>query len=60
MQDDSLFSVSSPAGIVSGHFDDGHSDWREVVSHSSFDLCSPRSAKSLVAQSILTLQPHGL
>ena len=28
----------SPAFTVCGLFDDGHSDWWEVVSHCSFDL----------------------
>ena len=34
----SLFFASSPAFIVCRRFDDGHSDWFEVVSHCSFDL----------------------
>ena len=34
----SLFSTPSPAFIVGRHFDDGHSDWFEVISHCSFDL----------------------
>ena len=34
----SLFSTPSPAFIVRRLFDDGHSDWCEVVSHCSFDL----------------------
>ena len=38
MQEDSLFSIPSPAFIVCRLFDYGHSDWCEVVSHCSFDL----------------------
>ena len=38
VQESSLFSILSPAFIVCRHFDDGHSDWYEVVSHCSFDL----------------------
>ena len=34
----SLFSTPSPAFIVCTLFDDGHSDWCEVISHCSFDL----------------------
>ena len=34
----SLFSTPSPGFIVCRVFDDGHSDWCEVVSHCSFDL----------------------
>ena len=30
--------VSSSAFIVNRHFDDGHSDWCEVIPHCSFDL----------------------
>ena len=36
MQEGSLFSTPSPAFIVSRFFDDGHSDWCEVISHCSF------------------------
>ena len=32
------FSSPSPAFIVCRLFDDGHSDWCEVISHCSFDL----------------------
>ena len=28
----------SPAFVVCRFFDDGHSDWCEVISHCSFDL----------------------
>ena len=35
MQEDSLFSTPSPALIVCRLFDDGHSDWCEVISHCS-------------------------
>ena len=38
VQEHSLFSTSSPAFIVCRLFDDGHSDWCEVISHCSFDL----------------------
>ena len=38
MQEHSLFSTTSPAFIVCGLFDDGHSDWCEVISHCGFDL----------------------
>ena len=38
MQECSLFSTPSPAFIVCRLFDDGHSDWSEMVSHCSFDL----------------------
>ena len=34
----SLVSTPSPAFVTCGLFDDGHSDWREVVPHCSFDL----------------------
>ena len=39
MQEGSLFSIASPAFIVCRFFDDGLSDWCEVVSHCSFDFC---------------------
>ena len=32
------FLHNFPAFIVCGFFDDGHSDWCEVISHCSFDL----------------------
>ena len=35
MQEHSLVSTPSPAFIVCRHFDDGHSDWGEVISHCS-------------------------
>ena len=38
MQEHSLFSTPSLAFIVCRLFDDGHSDWCEVVSHCNFDL----------------------
>ena len=38
VQENSLFSTPSPAFIVCRLFDDGRSDWCEVVSHCSFDL----------------------
>jgi len=38
MQECSLFSTPSPEFIVCRLFDDGHSDWYDVVSHCSFDL----------------------
>ena len=34
----SLFSTPSPAFIVCRFFDDGHSDWCEIIPHCSFDL----------------------
>ena len=37
-QEHSLFSTPSPVFIVCRLFDDGHSDWYEVISHCSFDL----------------------
>ena len=40
MQEGSFFSTPFPAFIVCRHFDDGHSDWSEVLPHCSFDLCS--------------------
>ena len=40
MQEGSLFSTLSPAFIVSRFFDDGHSDWCEVIPHCSFGLHS--------------------
>ena len=38
LQECSLFSTPSPAFIVCRLFDEGHSDWCEVISHCSFDL----------------------
>ena len=38
MQECLLFSTPSPAFIACRIFDDGHSDWCEVISHCSFDL----------------------
>ena len=38
VQEHSLFSTPSPAFIVYRLFDDGHSDWCEVISHCAFDL----------------------
>ena len=35
MQEGSLFSTPSPAFIVCRFFDDGHSDWCEVIPHCS-------------------------
>ena len=40
MQEHSLFSTPSSAFIVCRLFDDGHSDWYEMISHCSFDLLS--------------------
>ena len=36
VKEHSLFSTPSPALIVCRFFDDGHSDWCEVISHCSF------------------------
>ena len=38
VQEGSLFPTPSPAFIVCRLFDDGHSDWCEVISHCSFYL----------------------
>ena len=38
VQEGSLFSTASPALVICGFINDGHSDWCEVVSHGSFDL----------------------
>ena len=38
VQEGSLFSTPSPALVLCGLSNDGHSDWCEVVSHGSFDL----------------------
>ena len=38
MQGRSLFSTPSLAFIVCRLFDEGHSDWCEMISHCSFDL----------------------
>ena len=38
VQKHSLFSTPSPAFIVCRLFDEGHSDWCEVISHCSFNL----------------------
>ena len=38
MKECSLVSTPSPAFIVCRIFDDGHSDWCEMISHCSFDL----------------------
>ena len=40
MQEHSLLSTPSPAFIVCRLFDDGHSDWCEVISHCGFDFIS--------------------
>ena len=37
VQEGSLFSTPSPAFIVCRFFDDGHSDWCEVIPHCSFE-----------------------
>ena len=37
MQEGSFFSTLSPVFIVCRFFDDGHSDWCEVIPHCSFD-----------------------
>ena len=33
-----FFSTSSPAFIICRFFDDGHSDWYDVIPHCSFDF----------------------
>ena len=38
VQEHSFFSTLFPAFIACRLFDDGHSDWCEVISHCSFDL----------------------
>jgi len=43
VQESSFFSTPSPAFIVCRLFDDGHSDWCEVISHCSFDLHFPNN-----------------
>ena len=40
LQECSLSSTPSPAFIVCRHFDDGHSDQNEVISHCSFHCIS--------------------
>ena len=48
MQEHSLFSTPSPAFIVCRLFDEGHSDWFEVISHCSFDLHFSNSEQPLL------------
>ena len=38
VQESSLLSIPSPAFIVSRFFDDGHSDWCDMIFHCSFEL----------------------
>ena len=38
VQEGSLFCTASPAFIICRFFDDGSSDWCEVIHHCSFDL----------------------
>ena len=38
VQERSLFSTPSPAFVVYRLFDDGHSDWCEMIPHCIFDL----------------------
>ena len=38
VQEGSLFSTPSPAFIVCMYFDNGHSDWCEVIYDCNFDL----------------------
>ena len=38
VQEHSILSTPSPAFIVCGILDEGHSDWCEVISHCKFDL----------------------
>ena len=50
VQECSLFSTPSPAFIVCRLFDEGHSDWCEVISHFSFDLsCSYFYIKNIIS-----------
>ena len=50
----SLFSISSPACIICRFFDNGHSDWCEVISHCSFDLhfCNMSDETSLIVSNV--------
>ena len=49
VQEHFLFSTPSPAFIACQHFDEGHSDQCEVISHCSFDLhFSNKDRKSVV------------
>ena len=41
MQEHSFFSTPSPAFTVCRLFDDGHSDWCEMVTSCGFDLHCP-------------------
>ena len=41
MQEGFLFSTPCPAFVICGLINDSHSDWCEVVPHSSFDLHFP-------------------
>ena len=38
VQEGSLFSTSCTIFIICGFFNDGHSDWCDVIPHCSFDL----------------------
>ena len=38
MQECSLFCTPTPPFIICRHFDDGHSDWFEVIAHCGLDL----------------------
>ena len=46
VQEVSPVSTLSPAFIVCRFFDDGHSDWCELISHCSFDLYFSNNEKS--------------
>ena len=45
VQEHSLFSTPSPAFIVCRLFDEGQSDWCEVISHCGFDLHFPNNER---------------
>ena len=54
VQECSLFSTPFPAFIVCRLFEEGHSDWCEVISHFSFDLsCSYFYIKTITIDSFV-------
>ena len=54
----SLFSTSSPAFIVCRLFDDGHSDWCEMISHCSFDLHFSNSERCWASFHVFVSHPY--